>query len=185
MTHGNTVAPQPSRRPASTLVRQWVHADFVLAVLLTVVYPLWLLFRAVCVPAYHHQRSAWLRYWRTASLLMVAVYGMAGGQARAHVVGILARLAIVRVVLEMDLDAGWARRWQWSCATYCLVGAGMQIAYVNDTAVRDEYVGATQLYHQYMHATRSGAELAHWAWLGWWGWVCVAVGEWWWRRTGR
>jgi len=174
------------RHRDTALVRQRVHADFVLAVLLTVIYPMWLLLRAVCVPTYHHQRSDFLRYWRTASLLMVAVYGLAGGQPQAHAVGVLARLAILRVVLSMQVDGGWARRWQWSCATYCLVGASMQIAYLGDTAVRHEYVVATQLYHHHLHATRSSAELARWAWLGWWGWLSVAVLEWWWlRRTTR
>lgn|GEM_PF-3287428 len=170
----------------SPLLRQRVHADFVLAVLLTVVYPVWFLLRALCVPAYHQQRGAWLRYWRTASLLMVAVYGLAGGQARAYAIGMLARVAIVRVVLDMDLDAGWARRWQWACATYCLIGASMQLGYHDDSAVRREYALATQLYHQHVHATHSGAQLAQWARFGWWGWLSVAVLEWWrLRRTAR
>lgn len=167
-------------------VRQRVHADFVLAVLLTVVYPLLFLLRALCISAYHHQRGAWLRYWRTASLLMVAVYGFAGGQSRAYAIGMLARLAIVRVVLEMDLDAGWAQRWQWACATYCLLGASMQFAHADDAVVRREYAGATQLYQQRMHPMRSSADMARWARFGWWGWLGVVTMEWWWlRRTSR
>jgi hypothetical protein len=176
-TQGQDIAPLP--RP---LPRQWVHADFVMAVILTVIYPMLFLLRALCFPAYHHQRGVWLRYWRTASLLMVAVYGLAGGQAQAAVTGMLARVAITKVVLEMRLDTGWARRWQWACATYCLVGASMQVAYHDDGAVRHEYVVATQLYHQRLHATRSHADLARWARRGWWGWLVVALAEWWWHR---
>ncbi len=98
-----------------------VRADFVAAVLLTVLAPLALLVRAV------RRRqpeliATLLSYWRASSLLMVAVYLLIGERPAGFVCGIGARLLIPYTVLRHAVDDPWYMRWRRIVSGYCVLG---------------------------------------------------------------
>lgn len=109
------------------LLRVLVRIDFVTAVLLTVVAPLLLLLRA----ARDRQQvllSALLSYWRASSLLMVAVYLLAGERRSAFVCGVGARLLIPWTLRQAPAETDERYlRWRRVVSAYCLLGAGLNL----------------------------------------------------------
>lgn len=118
---------QEGTRALPAWLRALARADFVAAVALTVVAPLVLLVRALCM-ARREELWALLRYWRASSLLMVTVYLLIGERRAAFPAGLAARLLIARTLLgdrAATGSAGWYDRWQRLTAGYCLAGAAL------------------------------------------------------------
>ncbi len=100
----------------------FVRADFVAAVLLTVLAPLVLLLRAVR-KRQQALIAVLLSYWRASSLLMVAVYLLIGERRMGFVCGIAARLLIPYTVLRHAGEHDpWYMRWRQIVSGYCLLG---------------------------------------------------------------
>jgi hypothetical protein len=145
-------------------LRATVHADFVAAVLLTVLAPLLLLFRALARrPA---QLSVLLRYWRVSALLMVAVYLLAGRRPTAPAVGVLARLLIAQTLALPDLNADpLLARWAQITHVYCLLGAAANVPLLLPTTpaldlLRSAYAEPPTRYAALFHPQHSTATLA-------------------------
>ena len=158
-------------------LRQLVRADFVMAVLITVLYPLYFLGRAVLVAKHRHTLWGLLAYWRAAGLLMVSVYLVAGGRTDRMIVGALARLAILRALYELPPDDALWRRWRWVGMVYCLGGVTAQLATITDVAVHAEYAAATRVFTDVVHPQRVARELADWGQAGLLSWSAVWVLE--------
>lgn len=103
-------------------LRILVRLDFVAAVALTVVAPLLLLTRALRQGS-GEQRRALLRYWRSASLLMVTVYLLAGERRVAFAAGLAARLLIARTLVGKQQPDPLYQRWAQVTGGYCLIGS--------------------------------------------------------------
>lgn len=133
-------------------LRTRIHADFVLAVLLTVIMPLGLLLRSLVDQSKRHQLMPLLAYWRASSLLMVTVYLLMAQRPYAMVSGVTARIAIAWSLLRFPHHNDVFARW-WVLVTvgYCLAGAAINITQINDGEVRREYAAATQVYAQLFH----------------------------------
>ncbi|MBM4413729.1 MAG: DUF3177 family protein [Chloroflexi bacterium] len=133
-------------------IRSRIHADFVLAVILTVIIPFGLLLRSLKVPAKYYQRIPFLAYWRASSLLMVTVYLLIAQRSYAMVSGITARIAIASALLRFPYqDDGFVRWWVWMTVGYCLSGAAINSTQICNVAVRREYESATQVYAHLFH----------------------------------
>lgn len=133
-------------------LRTRIHVDFVLAVVLTVIFPLGLLFRSLFAQSKRHQLMPLLAYWRASSLLMVTVYLLVAQRPYAMVSGITARIAIAWSLLRFPYqNDALTRWWVWLTVGYCLAGATVNIGQINDGAVRREYTAATQVYAQLFH----------------------------------
>jgi hypothetical protein len=158
-------------------VRQFVRADFVIAVIITVLYPLYFLGRAVLLTKHRHTLRGMLAYWRVASLLMVSVYLVAGGRNDRMLVGALARLAMLRALYQLPSDDAVWQRWRWVGMAYCLGGVSAQLATIADTTVHAEYVAATRVFTDTMHPQRTAHELARWGQVGLGAWLMVWVLE--------
>ena len=133
-------------------LRSKIHADFVAAVVLTVIVPLILLGRSLLHGGLRHQLMPLLAYWRTSSLLMVTVYLLIARRPYAMVSGVTARVAIALSLLRFPYAHDAVTRW-WVLLTvsYCLAGAAMNIGQIGDVRIRREYEQATQVYVQTLH----------------------------------
>ncbi len=117
-----------TRGPKLTLYDWLVRADFVLAVLLTVLAPLGLLLWSALRGREVIVRQL-VTYWRVSSLLMVTVYLLAAAAPIGFLTGVLAR-----VLIPLSLGFGWLKdkgegrlettfyRWKQVVSLYCLVG---------------------------------------------------------------
>jgi len=165
----------------SKFVVALVRADFVAAVLLTVLAPLVLLVRAV--RAKHHALiAALLSYWRTSSLLMVAVYLLIGERRMGFVCGIAARLLIPYAVLR---HAGahdlWYMRWCRVVSGYCLLGVVLNLPIVR--CLRSEhwsplcqtYIASAQQFGDVVHPGVGRKRLGRAGEWGLWAFVAGAV----------
>lgn len=133
-------------------IRAKIHADFVAAVILTVIVPLMLLARSVLNKSFRHQVLPLLAYWRASALLMVTVYLLIARRPYALISGVTARIAIALSLLQFPSQHDRLTRWWvWLTAGYCLAGAAINISHIGDMRIRDEYERATQLYVQVFH----------------------------------
>lgn len=111
----------------------WVKLDFVLAVLLTVLFPLILLFLS-----FHEKNllSRLLAYWRVSALLAISVYLLMGENSVGLLTGIAARILIPPVLWLGDglmqsgqplsdkssLQHRLFRGWRFAVTGYCVAG---------------------------------------------------------------
>lgn len=134
-----------------------VRGDFVVAVLLTVLAPLVLLARAVR----NSQReliAALLSYWRTSSLLMVAVYLLIGERRTGLVCGIVARLLIPYTVLRHAVPSDrWYMRWRQIMSTYCVLGVVLNLPILR--CLRNEHV--SPLCRAYIASAQQFGDVVH------------------------
>lgn len=134
-----------------------VHADFVAAVLFTVVAPLVLLGRAVR----NRQReliAALLSYWRASSLLMVAVYLLIGERRVGLLCGIVARLLIPYTVLchAVRSDRGYMR-WRQIVSVYCVLGVVLNLPILR--CLRSEHL--SPLCQAYIASAQQFGDVVH------------------------
>ena len=157
-------------------LRTRIHADFVLAVLLTVIIPLGLLLRSLFDQSKRHQLMPLLAYWRASSVLMVTVYLLMAQRPYAMVSGITARIAIAWSLLRFPCHNDAFARW-WVCLTvgYCLVGAAVNLRQVSDVTVQHEYAAATQVYAQLFHRDHEMRILGRIGDIGLISWLIGAV----------
>ncbi len=157
-------------------LRTRIHADFVLAVLLTVIIPLGLLLRSLFDQSKRHQLMPLLAYWRASSLLMVTVYLLMAQRPYAMLSGITARIAIawslLRFPFQHDTLARW---WVWLTVGYCLAGATVNLRQVRDGTVQQEYAAATQVYAQLFHPDHDVRILGYIGDVGLVSWLMGAV----------
>ncbi len=133
-------------------LRTRVHADFVLAVVLTVVIPLFLLMRSIVAPEKRTQLMPFLTYWRASSLLMVTVYLLIAHRPYAMMSGISARIAIAWALLRFPVrNDPFVCWWVWVTVGYCLAGAAINSTQISDEVVFREYAEATKVYTQLFH----------------------------------
>lgn len=133
-------------------LRTIIHSDFVAAVLLTVIMPLILLVRSVLNGSMRYQLLPLLAYWRASALLMVTVYLLIARRPYAMVSGVMARIAIALSLLSIPYRQDTVMRWWvWVTASYCLVGAAINLRQISDARIRAEYEQATQIYAQLLH----------------------------------
>lgn len=145
-------------------LRVLVHADFVAAVLLTVLIPLALLVRAAWKR--RDQLPLLLRYWRVSALLMVTVYLLAGRRVYAPVAGIAARLLIAHTLADPPLvqtqrAVSLQDRWRIMTLAYCLGGAAANLPLLLPAAdrLRNAYTEPPDTYAHLLHPTLSPADL--------------------------
>ena len=157
-------------------LRTRIHADFVLAVLLTVLVPIILLLRSVLNGALRHQIKPLLAYWRASSLLMVTVYLLIAHRPYAMVSGVTARIAIawslMRFPYHNDAVSRW---WVWLTVGYCLAGAAVNMRQINDAVVQQAYAEATQVYAQLLHRNQDVHMLGRVGDIGLMSWVIGAL----------
>lgn len=162
----------------STWLPILVRADFVIAVLLTVIAPLVLLFRAL---QRREQRSiaVLLSYWRASSLLMIAVYLLIGERRVAFVCGIGARLLIPWVVLRAHVHDRLFMRWRRIVSAYCLFGAALTLPMLRhairstSTPLSRAYIASAQQYGDRLHPRVDRDRLGR---IGEWGLRAFIVG---------
>lgn len=164
----------PPRRPR---VEQFVRLDFVLAVILTVIYPLYFFGRAVIVARHRHLLPGLLRYWRVSGLLMVAVYLLASMAPGRFVSGLWARLAIVRTLAQLPHDDAHWQRWRTVCMSYCLIGSGLQLWYVTHPQLLPVYSGAARDFVTTMHPHTTPESWQRWGERGLLAWIFVHILE--------
>jgi hypothetical protein len=160
-------------------LRATIHADFVAAVLLTVLVPLILLLRCMLNGALRHQLMPLLAYWRASALLMVTVYLLIARRPYAMVSGVSARIAIALSLARFpygdDIVMRW---WVWLTAGYCLAGAAINLGQIGDVRVRAEYEQATQIYAQLFHQGHDIGRLGLIGDVGLISWVVGALLVW-------
>ena len=153
------VSPPPWMRVA-------VRVDFVAAVALTVVAPLFVL-AAVIRNGQRGELRALLRYWRVSSLLMATVYLLAGERRAAFPAGVAARLLIAQNLLigSSDREGGWAARWRRVTGWYCLAGAVLTTPMLRGTVAEElpplclAYIEPTQEFAALLHPGASREQL--------------------------
>jgi hypothetical protein len=153
------------------LLRSLVWADYRVAVLFTVIFPLILL-----IWAFVEKADAMVRllivYWRVASLLAITVYLLIAGWPIGFVSGWCASLLIpISLWFWVDVNEDIDDRpksplklaltsWRWAVSIYCLLGAiatlpFLRCAFVGG-AVRDPFcrvwLEAPLLFKEYFHA---------------------------------
>ncbi len=161
-----------THQPIKPVVGALVRADFVAAVLLTVLAPLVLLLRAVR-KRQQALIAALLSYWRVSSLLMVAVYLLIGERRMGFVCGIAARLLILYAVLRhaSDLDP-WYTRWRRVVSGYCLLGVLVNLPVVrclrstHYSPLCQAYIASAQQFGDVVHSRVERERLAR---AGEWG----------------
>lgn len=160
-------------------IRTKIHADFVAAVVFTVIVPLMLLVRSVLTKSLRHQILPLLAYWRASALLMVTVYLLIARRPYALVSGVTARIAIAVSLLRFPSQHDALTRW-WVRITagYCLAGAAINLSHIGDTRIRDEYAQATQLYAQVFHQGHDMGRLGLIGDLGLISWLVGALIVW-------
>lgn len=111
----------------------WVKLDFVLAVLLTVVSPLLLLFLSLREKSLLYRLLA---YWRVSALLAISVYLLMAEMRIGLLMGIAARLLIPPVLwlgdglMQSSHDLpdshhkiyGFFKKWRMTVGIYCVLG---------------------------------------------------------------
>ncbi|AKG23684.1 DUF3177 family protein [Calothrix sp. 336/3] len=135
--------------------RSLVWLDYRLAVLFTVILPLFLLTWAFVQKAEGIQRLL-IIYWRVASLLAITVYLMIGGFGVSFISSFMARILIpvslwfwVDLNDELDYQPNGGLKfvftaWRWATSLYCLLGAIATIPFVlgcafSETAVNTPF----------------------------------------------
>jgi hypothetical protein len=108
-------------KPIPQWLRIIIRIDFLAAVVLTVLAPLTLLVRALLTK--REQVGALLSYWRSSSLLMIAVYLLIGERPAGFLSGITARLLIPFTLWQQHSNDAWFNRWRQIVSGYCLLGA--------------------------------------------------------------
>lgn len=139
--------------PTPPWLRVLARADFVAAVLLTVVAPLVLLVRAAL--GRRPELPALLRYWRASSLLMVTVYLLVGERRYAAICGVAARLLIALALARPLGDDGPTEAWRSLARAYCLAGAAANLPMLLDgdlaAALRSAYAEPPREYAALLH----------------------------------
>lgn len=154
-----------------------VRVDFLAAVLLTVIAPLLLLARALRTR--REQVPALLAYWRSSSLLMVAVYLLIGERKIAFPTGVAARLLIPWTLWRQgDLGDPWFARWRRWVSGYALLGALLTLPLLRCMRQQPHgplcraYIEPAQEFGAVLHPTTSRAVLGR---VGETGLACFAV----------
>lgn len=157
-------------------LRTRIHADFVLAVLLTVLVPIILLLRSLLNGALRHHIKPLLAYWRASSLLMVTVYLLIAQRPYAMISGVTARIAIAWSLMRFPYhNDALVRWWVWVTVGYCLAGAAVNMRQIDDAMVQQEYAAATQVYAQLFHRNQDVHMLGWVGDVGLISWVIGAV----------
>jgi len=134
-----------------------VRADFVAAVMLTVLAPLVLLARAVR-NRQEELIGALLSYWRASSLLMVAVYLLIGERRAGFVCGIVARVLIAYTVLRHAADHDrWYTRWRQIVSAYCVLGVVLNLPILR--CLRSEHL--SPLCQAYVASAQQFGDVVH------------------------
>lgn len=146
-----------TEQPGNRAVVAFVRADFVAAVLLTVLAPLVLLARAGRARQ-QAQIVALLSYWRASSLLMVAVYLLIGERRAGLACGLVARLLIPYTVLRHAADGDpWYTRWQQLVSAYCVLGVALNLPILR--CLRSEH--ASPLCQAYITSAQQFGDVVH------------------------
>ena len=163
-----------------------VYADFLLAVGLLVVAPLFLLMVSATLPPV---RSRLLVYWRASALLGVTVYLWIGETPMGFITGYAARALIplalwrgdaLRVLRDRPVPraSGWRttffRYWRAAAIPYSLAGLAYMLpllgcAWSDAAAVCQAWYAPPQQYAAWLHPTVEPL------WLARYGWVALGV----------
>ena len=169
-----------------SLYETLVYADFLLAVGLLVVAPLFLLVVSATLPPV---RSRLLVYWRASALLGVTVYLWIGETPMGFITGYAARALIplalwrgdaLRVLRDRPVPraSGWRttffRYWRAAAIPYSLAGLAYMLpllgcAWSDAAAVCQAWYAPPQQYAAWLHPTVEPL------WLARYGWVALGV----------
>ena len=169
-----------------SLYETLVYADFLLAVGLLVVAPLFLLMVSATLPPV---RSRLLVYWRASALLGVTVYLWIGETPMGFITGYAARALIplalwrgdaLRVLRDRPVPraSGWRttffRYWRAAAIPYSLAGLAYMLpllgcAWSDAAAVCQAWYAPPQQYAAWLHPTVEPL------WLARYGWVALGV----------
>lgn len=123
-------------------IRDLVWVDYRLAVIFTVVIPLWILFWSFRSRIESIQILLGI-YWKVASLLMITVYLLIPSWSIGFITGTLARLLIpLSLWFWVDLNEEirdlpdrlikWVLiAWRWAVTVYCLAGVAFSFPYLS------------------------------------------------------